>query len=97
MSSHASAVAGSSLRIEWLLSSKMSKSDLGISRWISSENSGGQIQSFAAVMFVPAVNVPADNKAFPLMSNVAGAVNVPLVIVRSVVWTVVVLPPVFKI
>ena len=37
--------SGSSARIEWLLRSNTRRSEPGISRWISSENSAGQIQS----------------------------------------------------
>ena len=52
------------------------------------------VQFPAAVIFVPAVSVPALNNVLPLMSRLAGAVKLPLVIVRSFVTMVVGLAPV---
>ena len=51
------------------------------------------VQLPAAVMFAPAVNVPAVNRVLPLMSSVAGAVKLPSVMVRLLVVMLVVLPP----
>lgn len=55
------------------------------------------VQLPAAVIVVPAVNVPADKSVLPLISSVAGAVKVPSVIVKLFMMRLVVLPPVLKV
>ena len=55
------------------------------------------VQLPPAVMFAPAVKIPAVRSVLPLMSKVAGAVKLPSVIVKLFVIRPTVLPPVLSV
>ena len=55
------------------------------------------VQLPAALMLVPAVNVPAVSVTLPFTVSVAGAVKLPVVCVKLLTVKVVVLPPTLKV